>query len=336
MQQTNPRILGIGSYVPPRIVTNFDLEPLLDTKDEWIRQRTGVMQRRYVEPSVATSDLAAAACGEALSQARLTAADIDLVLCATVTPDHEFPGTACFLQAKLGIPAGAIALDLRQQCSGFVFGLSIANQYLSSGAAKHVLLVGAEVHSKCMDMSPRGRDVSVLFGDGAGALVLGGQGAQGPEISAISIGCDGTHARDLWCPAPGTGLGTPSRLLPFMLDEGMHYPKMNGRSVFVNAVRTMSDQLTRATTRVGATVNDVDCFIIHQANRRIAEAIADNLKVPSSRFHDSIHKFGNTTAASIPLGLADAVAAGAIKPGMLVAIAAFGSGYAYGSAIVHW
>lgn len=332
------RITGLGSHVPPRIVPNAELEKMLDTTDEWVKQRTGIKERRWADKSKATSDLGAEAGKAALANAKIDAKDCDLLICATISPDHEFPGTACFLQPKVGIPAGVPAIDVRQQCSGFLFGMSVAQQYLSTKTAKRVLLVCSEIHSKCLDLTPRGRDVSVLFGDGAAAVVLEADtpGAKGPLLTDLKIGCDGYQAKVLWCPAPGTGFDSASRYAPFMAEEALQFPKMDGRSVFMNAVRTMSGELKSLCERNKTSLAEIDLFVIHQANRRIADGVADALGVPATKFHNTVWKYGNTTAASVPLGLADAVESGALKPGMKVAIAAFGAGFTFGTALVQW
>jgi 3-oxoacyl-[acyl-carrier-protein] synthase-3 len=331
------RVTGLGTYLPPRVVTNHDLTGLMDTSDEWIVQRTGIRERRWVEPDVATSDLALAAAGAALDDAGITAADLDMVLLATLSPDHEFPGTACFLQRKLGI-AGIPAIDVRQQCSGFLYAVSMADQFVRTGFAGRVLVAGAEIHSKGLDLSTAGRDVSVLFGDGAGAVVVeaadvADPGAD-PHILSTHLHADGTGAEELWLPAPG--MAHPRYVTAEMLDEGLHYPQMNGRAVFVNAVKNMGAAVLEAAEHNGVALGDIDLFVFHQANLRINEAIAERLGIPGEKVFNTIDRFGNTTAATIPIGLGEARRAGALEPGMLVCGAAFGSGFTWASMLVRW
>jgi len=329
------RITGVGSYVPPRVVTNDDLAALMDTSDEWIVQRTGIRERHWVEPDVTTSDLALAASQEALAAAGVTAGDIDMVILATVSPDHEFPGTACFLQAKLGV-AGPPALDVRQQCTGFVYAVSIADQFLRTGFARRILVVGAEVHSKGLDLSTAGRDVTVLFGDGAGAVVLEASEASpgSPGILSTHLHADGTGAAELWLPAPG--MAYDRFMSPDLLERGLHFPQMNGRAVYVNAVKRMAEAVVEAVGANGARLEDVDLFLFHQANLRINEAVTERLGLPADRVFNTIDRFANTTAATIPLGLHEALKAGLLQEGMLVCGAAFGSGFTWGSMLLRW
>jgi len=337
------KLLGTGTFLPPRVVKNKELEAMLDTSDEWIQQRSGIEERRWVDSKTSTSDLALAASEKALRAAGLAPQDIDMIVLATLSPDHEFPATSCFLQKKLGL-ANIPAFDVRQACSGFMYGLSMAKQYLQTGAAKKILLVGAEVHSKCLDLTPRGREVSVLFGDGSGAVVLGASSPQDHanstarqlEFIDIEIGADGSFARELWVPAPGTGFDTSLRLTQAMLDEGLYFPAMNGRTVFTHAVQKMSELLRRIAERNQLQVDQIDRFILHQANRRICDAIAGQLNLPTDRFFNTIQKYGNTSAASIPIGLHDAIDCGELKPGMTAAFAVFGAGFCYGSALARW
>jgi 3-oxoacyl-[acyl-carrier-protein] synthase-3 len=331
------RITGVGSYLPPRVVSNDDLAELMDTSDEWITQRTGIRERRWVGPEVATSDLALAAAGEALAAAGLSGADLDMIFLATLSPDHEFPGTACYLQAKLGV-AGPPAIDVRQQCTGFVHALSMADQYLRSGFARRVLVVGAEVHSKGLDISTEGRDVSVLFGDGAGAVVLEavevGDPAAEAHILSTHLHADGRGAEDLWLPAPG--MAYERFISADLLERRLHFPQMNGRAVYVNAVKRMGEAVLEAVEANGMGVGDVDLFLFHQANLRINEAVAERFGIPAHKVLNTIDRFANTTAATIPLGLDEALKAGLLESGMVVCIAAFGSGFTWGSALLRW
>ena len=329
------RITGVGSSLPPRVVTNDDLAALMDTSDEWIVQRTGIRERRWVGPDVATSDLALAASQEALAAAGITAQDLDMVILATLSPDHEFPGTACFLQAKLGL-VGTPALDVRQQCTGFVYAVSVADQFLRTGFARRILVVGAEVHSKGLDVSTTGRDVTVLFGDGAGAVILEASEARPDSAGILSthLHADGAGATDLWLPAPG--MAYERFMSADLLAQGLHFPQMNGRAVYVNAVRRMGEAVLEAVAANGMSVEDVDLFLFHQANLRINEAVTERLGIPADRVFNTIDRFANTTAATIPLGLHEALKAGRLQEGMVVCGAAFGSGFTWGSMLFRW
>ena len=332
------KFLGTGMYVPPKIWKNDDLSALMDTSDEWIRQRTGIEQRHWVEGNVGTSDLALEAATIALKNAGVDKSEIEMLIVATITPDHEFPGSACFLQKKLGLP-GIPALDVRQQCTGFVYALSIADQFIRSGTYKKILIVGSEVHSKGIEKNNNGREVSVLFGDGAGAVVVGAtqitDAKTESHILSTHLHADGTYAEELWVPAPGSATAG-DRLVSTMLDEGLHYPKMNGKAVFVNAVKKMPEVLMEALTANQMKIEDVDLFVFHQANLRINDMIAKQFNIPEDKVFNTIQKYANTTAATIPIGLDEAVRAGKLKKGMLVASAAFGSGFTWASALYRW
>lgn len=329
------QISGVGSFVPKNVYTNFDLEKMMDTTDEWIQQRTGIQERRWVDESTSTTDLALEASIRAIESAKIKKEDIDMIIFATLSPDHDFPGSGCFLQAKLGIP-GISVLDIRQQCSGFLYGLSIADKFIRSGSHKNILLVGAEVHSKGLDKTPNGRNVSVLFGDGAGAVVITRSSVNDPKkdshIMATQLYADGSFAKELWLPAPGFAFGK-DRINEEMLKEGLHYPQMNGKAVFVHATKRMNECLVSACSEAGVSLNDVDVFLFHQANLRINSKVAEDLGIPESKVFNTIQKYGNTTAATIPLGMDDAIKAGVLKKGMLVASAAFGSGFTWASAV---
>ncbi len=329
------KILSTGMYVPPKIVRNDDLASLMDTSDEWIRQRTGIEQRHWVEGKVSTSDLALKATEVALKNANLEASQIDMIILATLSPDHEFPGTACFLQKKLGVP-GIPALDVRQQCTGFIYSLSIADQFIRNGVYRNILVVGSEVHSKGLEKNSHGRDVSVLFGDGAGAVILGATEITDPltesHILSTHLHADGTFAEELWTAAPGTG-NSDDRINSAEIHEGLHYPRMNGKTVFMNAVKRMPETLLEGLAANGLKIEDIDLFVFHQANLRINDMIAKQFEIPEEKVFNTIQKYANTTAATIPIGLDEAVRAGKLKKGMLVASAAFGSGFTWGSAI---
>ena len=335
-QAIRSRILGTGRYLPPQILKNKDLEMMMETSDEWIQQRTGIKQRHWVDvhSTTTTSDLALEAAKKALDAAHVKKEELDMIIVATLSPDHEFPGTACFLQAKLGL-SGMPALDVRQQCTGFIYSLAIADNFIRTGMCKKVLIVGAEVHSKGLDRSPAGRDVTVLFGDGAGAVVLGV--SDDPESGVLSthLHADGAYAKDLWLQA--SGLEYPNcRLSHDIIDRGEHFPKMNGKAVFAHAVRRMPEAVMEALGAHGKKISDVDLFLFHQANLRINEMVAKQLEIPADKVFNTIDRFANTTAATIPIGMNVALEENKLKPGMLVATAAFGSGFTWGSALIRW
>lgn len=333
------KITGVGGYVPPRVVTNHDLEKILETSDEWITQRSGIRERRWALPTQTNADLALEASTLALKDAGLDKKDIDLIVFATLNPDHFFPGNGVFLQDKMGIP-GVPALDIRQQCSGFVYALSIADQYIRSGMYRNVLVVGSEIHSRGLDKTTRGRDVTVLFGDGAGAVVVSATEVADPKkdahVYSTHLHSDGSGAKNLWIPAPGPAMHPEERLTHEMIDEGLVYPKMDGRKVFMEAVVRMAEVLKEGLEKNGLGISDIDLFLFHQANLRINEAVAEQLKIPREKVFNTIQKFGNTTAATIPLGMYEAIQAGALKKGMQVAMAAFGSGYTWASAVLRY
>ncbi len=328
-------IIGVGSHVPANIFTNFDLEKMMDTTDEWIQQRTGIVQRHWVDEATSTSDLAYEASLKAIANSGLLKTDIDMIIFATLSPDHEFPGTGCFLQAKLGIPEIAV-LDIRQQCTGFLYALSIADKFILSGSHKNILIVGAEVHSKGLDKTPNGRNVAVLFGDGAGAVIVSAREMLNPSsdsrIISTHLFSDGSFAKELWLPAPGTALGA-DRINNKMLEQGLQYPQMNGKSVFVHATKRMAECLMTACKESKVDLNEIDLFLFHQANLRINSKVAEFLSISEDKVFNTIQNYGNTTAATIPIGMDDAIKAGVLKKGMLVASAAFGSGFTWASAL---
>ncbi|NIA25587.1 MAG: beta-ketoacyl-ACP synthase III [Gammaproteobacteria bacterium] len=332
------RITGVGSYVPPKVVTNEDLSRLFDTSDEWITQRTGIKQRHWVEGSTSTSDLALEASRQALASAGVGPEDLDMIFFATISPDHFFPGSGVFLQRKLGI-SDIPAIDVRQQCTGFIYGTSMADQYIRTGSARRVLVVGAEIHSKGLDLSSEGRDVTVLFGDGAGAIVMEATDVQDPAVDphvfSTHLHADGTFAEELWVEAPGMAVG--DRMVTYeIIDRGQIYPKMNGRKVYVNAIKRMPEAITETIEANGVALEDVDLFVFHQANLRINEAVAQRMGIPEEKVFNTIDRFANTTAATIPIGLHEAEKAEVLQPGMLVASASFGSGFTWASMLIRW
>lgn len=331
-------IIGSGMYVPPGIVTNHDLSKMMETSHDWIVQRSGIEERRWVTPEVVTTDLALYACEEAIKNAGIDKQEIDCLLFATISPDHDFPGSGCFLQPKLGL-TGIPAIDVRQQCSGFVYAMSMADAFIKSGQYKTILIVGAEVHSKGLDKTTRGRDTAVLFGDGAGAIVMRRKEVKDPTkdsfIYSTHLFAEGQGAKDLWLEAPGMALGA-ERMNHEMIDAGKHYAYMNGKRVFTNAIRRMCECTLLALETNKLKLEDIDLFLFHQANMRINQMVAQELKIPEDKVFNTIQKYGNTTAATIPIGMAEAVKAGKLKKGSLVASAAFGSGFTWASSIFRW
>jgi len=336
MSMTTPRtvITGTGHYVPPRIVTNDDLTKLMDTSDEWIRERSGIRERHHVDGGVGTSDLAVEAARRAIDHAGIDPGTIDFVVAATLSPDHYFPGIGVQIQAKLGLGTTG-ALDVRNQCSGFLYALSAADQYIRAGTYKRILLVAAEIQSTNLDFSDRGRDMSVLFGDGAGALILEPNAeADGRGILSTHLFADGNFVSHLWMEKPSPK-DCPT-FQPSFFDEGRFFPRMEGRNVFVNACQRMPESVREALDRNGLAVEDIDVLIPHQANDRISLMVAKGLRIPVEKVVRNIDRFGNTTAASIPIALDESVKSGRIRRGDLVALTAFGSGYTWASALIRW
>jgi 3-oxoacyl-[acyl-carrier-protein] synthase-3 len=326
------RITGVGFHVPERVVRNTDLERLMDTTDAWIVERTGIRERRFVEPGTGTTDLALAAARNALADARRDAADVDCVVFATITRDYMFPGCASLLQDALGRP-GIAALEVHNACSGFVYALAAADAWVRVGAYRCVLVIGAEVQSTGLDLSTRGRDMAVLFGDGAGAVVLE-PSADDRGVLAWTLHSEGAHARELWAEVPTSKIA--GRVTAQMLEEGRHFPQMNGRQVFKHAVARFPEAILEVVEKTGHRLEDVALVVPHQANQRIADAVAQRLGLPAEKMFQNIQRYGNTTAASIPIALAEARAEGRIRDGDLVVLAAFGAGFAWGAAAIRW
>ncbi len=326
------RILGTGSHLPERVVTNDELARLMDTSDQWIRERTGIRERRYVKPGEGTSELGAEASRRALEAAKLGPEDIDHIILATLSPDFTFPGSAVIIQDMLGA-RNVGALDVRNQCSGFLYGLGIADAFIRTGQYRHILLVGAEVHSTGLDLTTRGRDVAVLFGDGAGAVVLG-PAEDGRGIRSVHTHSQGKYVKKLWLEAPSSRCHP--RITEEMIREGRHLAEMEGRAVFKHAVVRFPQVIREALSANEVDLDDVDLLILHQANLRIVEAVASSLGVPMERFFNNIERVGNTTAASIPIALDEAVREGRVRTGDRLVMAAFGSGFTWASALVEW
>jgi 3-oxoacyl-[acyl-carrier-protein] synthase-3 len=326
------KILGTGRALPPRVVTNEDLARLMDTSDEWIVQRTGIRERRFTSPGVGSSALGAEAARKAISRAGLSHKDIDFIVFATLTPDYFFPGGGVFIQEMLGLDTIG-ALDVRTQCTGFVYGLSLAEAYIKGGFYDRVLVIGSEVHSTGLDMTTAGRDVSVIFGDGAGAAVVG-PADPSEGILSSHLHSEGKYAKELMLEAPAS-IESP-RISHEMLDAGRHYPKMNGRYVFTHAVRRFPEVIREALAANGLGIADLSLVIPHQANLRITQAVAAALGVQGDKVYSNIEKYGNTTAASIPIALDECLEQGRIRPGDLVCLAAFGSGFTWAASLLRW
>ncbi len=321
-------ILGTGHSYPEGILTNADLEKIVDTSDDWITSRTGIKQRRKAAPGEYTSLFAVRAARQAIERAGLEPSDIDLILCATVTPDQILPSTGCIIQAELGANKAA-AMDLVAACSGFLYGLTIADTMVRTGQSKHALVIGAEILTQYVDYTDR--QTCVLFGDGAGAAVLGAvNGDRG--ILAARIRSDGRYEEQLF--SPGGGTKRPSTA--DTLAAGDHFFKMKGNELFKVAVRSMTDVSREVLETAGVTAEDVKLFIPHQANQRITDAVASKLNVESERVYSNIAMHGNTSSASIPIGLDECVEAGRISIGDLVLLASFGGGVTWGGVLMRW
>lgn len=330
----NSKIAGVGHYVPERIVTNKDLEQIMDTSDEWIRERTGIVERRYfTEGTDTTANMGANAARMALKNAGLEASDLDMIIFATLSPDYVFPGSGVLLQRELGLKE-IPALDVRNQCSGFVYALSVGDQFIKTGMYNNVLVVGSEIHSSGLDFSTRGRNVSVIFGDGAGAVVLTPSESTDKGILSTHLHADGEFAEELATLDPGSN--KKDRLTHQMIDEGTIFPYMNGNMVFKHAVTRFPEVIEEALNKNGYKASDIDMLIPHQANLRITSYIQQKMGLSPDKVMSNIHKYGNTTAASVPLALSEAVQEGRIKEGDLVCMAAFGSGFTWASALIRW
>ena len=327
-------ITGTGRYVPSRVVTNNDLEKRMDTSDEWIRQRSGIIERRHADPGTGSSDLAIEAARRAMAAAEVDPREIDFIVAATLSPDHYFPGIGVQVQSGLGLDSIG-ALDVRNQCSGFIYALSAADQYIRAGTYKKILLVASEVQSSNLDYSDEGRDMAVLFGDGAGAVILEPGGPEdGALVLSTHLYSDGRFVRDLWMEKPSPR-DNPTFQVEFF-DQKRFFPKMEGKNVFKNASQRMPEAVRAALDRNGLTVDDVDILIPHQANDRISQMVARNLGIPVEKVIRNIDRYGNTTSASIPIALDEAIETGRIRKGHLVALTAFGSGFTWASALIRW
>lgn len=346
------RIAGIGFYVPETVVKNDDLAQYMDTNDEWIQERTGIKERRFAKKhEESTSTMGTRAATIAIERAGLSAKDIDFIVFATLSPDYYFPGSGVLLQRQMGMQ-GIGALDIRNQCSGFVYGISIADQFIRSGMYKNVLVVGAEFHSMGLDFTTRGRNVSVIFGDGAGAAVVSRSDDPDSRILSTHLHADGDHAEKLAFINPGAHTGVHGQLEQYgypdpnvpggafitqtMIDSGDIYPYMDGQYVFKFAVQKFPEVIQEALQTNGYTPADLKMLIPHQANLRIAQFVQRLLKLNDDQVYNNIEKYGNTTAASIPIALGEAWEQGKIQKGDLVCLAAFGAGFTWGSVLLKW
>ncbi len=334
MPMNYSQITGLGFYVPETIVTNHDLEKLMDTSDEWIRTRSGIQERRFfTEGKDTVSKMGARAAQIALDRAGITAKEVDFIIFATLSPDYNFPGSGVLLQRELGCKEIG-ALDVRTQCSGFIYSLSIADQFIKTGMYKNILVVGAEIQSNILETSNRNRDFAVLFGDGAGAAVV--QQTSDPLHCILSthLHAQGEYAEDLFLEHPGSNL--KDRMSPKIVEEGRHLPFMKGSAVFKHAVHRFVEVIDEALEANQLQRSDIDMLIPHQANLRISEAVRQKMEFPEEKVYNNIQKYGNTTAATIPICLSELWEANRLKSGDLVCLAAFGSGFTWASALIRW
>jgi len=345
------KIAGIGYYVPQNVYTNEDLKKYMDTSDEWIQERTGIKERRYASRlGETTTTMGVEAAKIAIERAGITARDIDFIVFATLSPDYYFPGCGVLLQRALKMKEVG-ALDVRNQCSGFVYALSVADQFIKTGMYKNILVVGSEKHSFGLDFRSEGRNVSVIFGDGAGAVVLQPTNKEGQGILSTHLHSDGESAEILAMYNPGTHANhwVSQSLAKFddaeigqmfmshaMVDGAQNFPFMDGPTVFKKAVIKLPEVVAEALAQNGLTTADIDMLIPHQANLRIAQFVQQKLRLPDSKVHNNIQKYGNTTAASVPIALCEAWEEGKIKEGDLVCLAAFGSGFTWAGALIRW
>ncbi|MEK6155002.1 beta-ketoacyl-ACP synthase III [Flavobacteriaceae bacterium 3-367] len=334
----NSKIAGLGYYVPENVVTNEDLSKVMETSDSWIQERTGIKERRHVAKNEGdtTTSMGVKAAKIAIERAGIDANDIDFIVFATLSPDYYFPGPGVLVQRDLGI--GTVgALDVRNQCSGFVYGVSVADQYVKSGMYQNVLVIGSEVHSRGLDMSTRGRGVSVIFGDGAGAAVVSRETDSSKGILSTHLHSEGQHAEELSVIAPGMGKRWVTDILADNdPNDESYFPYMNGQFVFKNAVVRFSEVIMEGLQTNGLGPTDIDMLIPHQANLRISQFVQKKFGLSDDQVFNNIMSYGNTTAASIPIALTEAWEQGKIKEGDLVVLAAFGSGFTWGSAIIRW
>ncbi len=331
------KISGLGYYVPENIVTNDDLSKIMDTNDEWIQERTGIKERRHIiRGENTTTSMGVKAAEIAIQRANVAKEDIDFVIFATLSPDYYFPGPGVLVQRDLGLKTVG-ALDVRNQCSGFVYAISIADQYIKTGMYKNILVIGSEVHSTGLDMSDKGRGVSVIFGDGAGAAVLSREEDLNKGILSTHLHSEGQHAEELALIAPGMGKRWVTDIIADNdPNDESYFPYMNGQFVFKNAVVRFSEVINEGLQANDLQVSDINLLVPHQANLRISQFIQQKFKLSDDQVYNNIMNYGNTTAASIPIALTEAWEKGKIKSGDVVVLAAFGSGFTWGSVVIRW
>lgn len=328
------KVTGVGMYVPEDVVTNEDLSKMMDTSDEWIIERTGIKERRFFKEGVDTvSSMGTKAAQQALERAGKKPEDVDLIVMATLSADYNFPGSGVLVQRSL--PFRQIpALDIKAQCSGFIYALSVADQFIKTGMYKNALVIGSEVQSNVFEKSDRGRSMAVIFGDGAGALVLEATEEKNKGILTTKLHSDGKFAEELFLEHPGSR--RKERFSPDMVEKGELLPYMNGKHVFVNALKYFPEVIREALTECNLTETDIDLFVPHQANARITVAVQKEMNLPDEKVVSNIDRYGNTTAASIPIAICEAWEQGRLKDGDLLAMASFGSGFMWASALVRW
>ena len=328
------KIKGVGFYVPDNVIKNSDLEEIMDTSDEWIQERTGIKERRWIEGDLTTSLMGTYASKIAIKNAKISKNDIDFIIFATLSPDYFFPGSGVLLQKNLQIKEVG-ALDIRNQCSGFIYGLSVADQYIKSGMYENILVVGSEIHSGGLDKSSRGRSVSVIFGDGAGAAIVSKSNDES-EILSTHLHSEGKFADELAVIKPATTFWIDKIIDDDEEDGKGFFPKMNGNFVFKNAIKRFEEVIFESLNYNNYTSKDIDMLITHQANLRISQYIQKKLNIDDNNIFNNIMSYGNTTAASIPIALYEALEKNKIKRGDLVCLAAFGSGFTWASALIRW
>jgi len=331
------RITGMGKYVPENVVTNDDLSKLMETNDAWIQERTGIKERRHIKKGDgnSTAVMGVKAAEIAIERAGISKDDIEMIVFATLSPDYYFPGCGVQVQDLMGIHT-CPALDVRNQCSGFVYALSVADQFIKTGMYKNVLVIGSENHSGGLDMTTRGRSVSVIFGDGAGAAVVSRSEKEGRGILSTHLHSEGKHALELSLKGPSTNHWVPALIEENPQEDIPYFPYMNGQFVFKNAVRRFSEVIMEGLKTNGLEVSDIDMLVPHQANLRISQFIQKKFQLADDQVYNNIQQYGNTTAASIPIALCEAWEEGKIKEGNTVVLAAFGSGFTWASAVMTW
>jgi 3-oxoacyl-[acyl-carrier-protein] synthase-3 len=326
-------VVSSGFYVPDNVVTNYDLAKVMDTNHDWIVERTGIHERRYISEGQTGAEMSETATRRACEKAGIEVSEIEMIIFATLSPDYTFPGNCPFLQDRLGLNGCAI-LEIRNQCTGFIYAMSIADKFIRCGEYKTILVVGSEIHSTGIDFSTAGRDVTVIFGDGAGVMIFkAGDDDSDKGIINTDLHGDGAGGKDLWVLA-GESASLHPRLSHEMLEDGSIFPQMKGRKVFMEAVKRLPETIMEVLDGTGYTLDDVDAFVFHQANMLINNFVANQLNLPAEKIHNNIHKYGNTTAATIPILYTEMCEMDMIKDGSLVLFSAFGAGYTWGSVLM--